>query len=98
MFVNPPRKSSPRLSSPRQRHSNFDLDYLRALQYAYYCHSISLVPDDVFDKLEKQYELLYGKELPVGSDRKDSYTPPQRALGVYFMLDLGFNQKGRRLL
>lgn len=86
------------LSTLKHRPSAFDRDYLRALQYAYYCHSISLVPDEHYDKMEREYRLVYGEEIPIGSDKQDDYTPPQRALALYFLLDLGYNCSHRRLL
>jgi len=64
--------------------SDFDLDMLRALQCAYYVHAISIVDDKDFDTMQKEYELINGP-LPVGSDKKDDYSPAQRSLCMYFM-------------
>ncbi len=64
---------------------------LRALQCAYYCHHRSIVPDHVFDKMQADYELIYGP-IPVGSDMLQSYTEAQRALTMYFLFSGRFVQ------
>jgi NAD-dependent DNA ligase len=65
--------------------NTFDLDMLMACRYAYYVKSINIVPDQTYDEMEKEYELLYGR-LPVGSDKAKDYSDAQRALALYFML------------
>ena len=64
--------------------SSFDTDMIMALRCAYYVHSVSVVPDHEYDAMEKEHELLHGP-LPVGSDQRESYTPAQRALCMYFI-------------
>lgn len=57
---------------------------LMACRYAYYCHATSIISDQHYDELEKEYEVLHGK-LPVGSSKKEDYTPAQRSLAMYFL-------------
>ena len=64
--------------------SCFDTDMIMALRCAYYCEAISIVPDHEYDAMEKEHELLHGP-LPPGSDLRESYTPAQRALCMYFI-------------
>lgn len=66
--------------------SDFELDLIMACRYSYYCLARSLVPDEHYDRLEREYRLIHGDVLPVGSESKDSYTPAQRALALYFNL------------
>lgn len=70
---------------PKLERTDFELDMLMACRYAYYCCAFSIVPDTEYDRMEKDYVMVCG-ELPVGSSSKESYTPAQRALALYFML------------
>lgn len=71
--------------------TDFDLDMLRALQCAYYCHTISIVTDQVYDEMEKSYRLVNG-DPPIGSDLTTDYTPAQRALCLYFLFSGRFTK------
>ena len=64
---------------------------LRALQCAYYIHNRSIVPDHEFDRMEFEYSLINDK-IPIGSDKKEDYTPAQRALCMYFLFSGRFVQ------
>ena len=72
------------MSAPAQP-TEFERDFLMACRYAYYCCACSIVDDHEYDMREKDYEMVNG-DLPVGSSDKDSYTPAQRALALYFLL------------
>lgn len=63
--------------------TNFECDLLMAARYAYYVLHQPFMFDDRYDKLEKEYTVIYGP-LPVGSDNKEDYTPAQRSLALYF--------------
>lgn len=63
--------------------TNFECDLLMAARYAYYVLHTPFMLDDRYDKLEKEYSLIFGP-LPVGSDNKDDYSPAQRSLALYF--------------
>lgn len=65
--------------------TRFDRDMLFACRYAYYCLAQSIVPDMEYDRMEKAYTAATGEQLPVGSSKKDDYTPAQRALAMYFL-------------
>jgi hypothetical protein len=66
--------------------SDFDLDMIRALQCAYYCHHRNIVSDEEYDQMEKDYEMINGANtIPVGSDNPRDYTEAQRALALYFL-------------
>lgn len=64
---------------------------LRALQCAYYIHNRSIVPDHEFDRMEAEYNMI-NDPLPLGSDKKESYTPAQRSLCLYFLYSGRFVQ------
>jgi hypothetical protein len=65
--------------------SDFDLDLIMAYRCAYYCHGRSLIPDEDYDREEKEYAMVNGPLPNIGSDKKMDYTPAQRALCMYFL-------------
>ncbi len=64
--------------------SDFDLDMVMACRYAYYVLHKSLIPDEAYDALEKDYTLVNGP-ISVGSEKKADYTEAQRSLALYFL-------------
>jgi len=78
--------------------ATFDRDLLRALQHAYYCSSTSLVPDEVFDKMEAEYIQKGGRPLPVGSDKAENYPGSVRALSLYLQMSSYESQQKSKLL
>jgi hypothetical protein len=77
---------------------NLEFDMLRAMQYLYYVKAISMVSDKEFDVWEKQYVADTGNELPVGSDREDSYPPAVRALALYLSMSVYAQIQEEKLL
>lgn len=65
--------------------TDFDLDFLMACRFAYYCRAYPIIEDTDYDEREAEYCLLNGP-LPVGSSKPEDYTDAQRALALYFML------------
>ncbi len=60
-------------------------DFFLTARYLYYCENCTIMSDQEYDHLEKEYEIELG-QLPVGSDNKEDYPPHIRALGLYFKL------------
>lgn len=74
-------------------------DILLAFRFCYYVHSISIIPDQDYDKWETAHMKSHpeSKLLDVGSDNKDDYSPRIRALGLYFALCLPRQKKKFKL-
>jgi len=66
--------------------SDFELDLIMACRYSYYCLARNIVPDEAYDRMEREYRMIHGDNLPVGSESREDYTPAQRALALYFNL------------
>lgn len=69
-------------------------DILRALQACYYVLHTSVVEDHEFDALQKEYKAATGRDIPVGSDMRDSYTDTEWSLALYFALKHRWSQAG----
>lgn len=64
----------------------FELDLIMAARYAYYVQKTPFMSDKDYDETEAEYRMIYGDDLPVGSEKPSDYTPAQRALALYFCL------------
>ena len=66
-----------------------DLDLVMAHRLLYYCHAVSMLPDGVYDELERETRLWAPKDHPVhrlGSDKIEDYEPEVRALAIYIRM------------
>lgn len=48
-------------------------DKILLYRYAYYVKGLSLIGDQQYDMLEKEYIKLYGDDLSIGSERELDY-------------------------
>lgn len=74
-----------------------DEDLVLAYRYCYYCKGVSLVPDHVYDRLEKEAREVAELDSPLhlpGSDLPDHYRPSIRALATYLLMRIYEKQQG----
>jgi len=64
---------------------NFERDLIRALQFCYYVHALSIVDDKEYDRLQKEYEERTNDEIPIGSDLSHDYNSHEQRLAFYLI-------------